>query len=228
MADGPDVSEILRRTVQANARLYKGWVDLSVEYWRGIGEIFGVTPPSSGEEAEREENTGGLLVLEAPAGSTARGAFLVTNDLGRNVRCELVASELSGPRGVKLPVQVNFDPPSLELAPGQQHVVAALVAVEDRLTPGAAYGGTLSIRGMDDFSVPFVLRRMHSMEEAERAAARPAEAAAGRPSGAAPDAAKHAAAGGGTPPPPATGKGRSKGDVKAPRPGKKRQGKAGQ
>jgi hypothetical protein len=181
MADNPDVTEILRRTVQANARFYKGWVDLSLEYWRGIGEIFGVAPaPGFAESAESaeaaEDEGGGLLVLEAETGATARGAFLVTNDLGRNVSCELVASELSGPRGAKLRTKVTFDPASLELAPGQQSVVTATVPVEDRLTPGAAYTGTVSIRGMDGFSVPFVLRRTHSLQEAERAAQRPAPA----------------------------------------------------
>jgi hypothetical protein len=181
MADNPDVTEILRRTVQANARFYKGWVDLSLEYWRGIGEIFGVAPTPGFTEAAEEADEGGgggLLVLEAETGATARGAFLVTNDLGRNVRCELVASELSGPRGAKLRTPVTFDPANLELAPGQQSVVTATVPVEDRLIPGAAYTGTVSIRGMDGFSVPFVLRRTHTLHEAERAAQRPAAEAA--------------------------------------------------
>jgi hypothetical protein len=179
MAEGSDVSELLRRTVQANARLYKGWVDLSLEYWRGIGEIFGVAPLSglagAHETGEQEVEEGaGMLLLEAESGATARGAFLVTNDLGRNVRCELVASDLNGPHGTTLRTKVTFDPASLELAPGEQRVVTATVPVEDRLEPGAAYTGTVSIRGMEGFSVPFVLRRMHSLAEAERAAGRPA------------------------------------------------------
>jgi hypothetical protein len=181
MADNPDVTEILRRTVQANARFYKGWVDLSLEYWRGLGEIFGVAPTPGFAEAVEEADEGGgggMLVLEAETGATARGAFLVTNDLGRNVSCELVASEVSGPRGARLRTRMTFDPANLELAPGQQSVVTATVPVEDRLTPGAAYTGTVSIRGMDGFSVPFVLRRTHSLDEAERAAQRPAPAAA--------------------------------------------------
>ncbi|CAN5698123.1 hypothetical protein BH23GEM9_BH23GEM9_19660 [soil metagenome] len=178
MADGPDVSEIMRRTVQANARLYKGWVDISLEYWRGIGEIFGVAPPPGLEGAaaaeEQDEEVGGLIVLEAETGAAARGAFLVTNDLGRNVKCVLVASAMTGPQGAAPSPKVTFDPPSLELAPGEQRVVTAMVAVDDRLIPGAAYNGTVSIRGMDGFSVPFVLRRTHSLAEAERAAQRPA------------------------------------------------------
>ena len=39
MADKLDLTEILRRTAQANAKLYKGWLDLSLEYFRGLSAI---------------------------------------------------------------------------------------------------------------------------------------------------------------------------------------------
>lgn len=178
MAESPEVSEILRRTVQANASLYKGWVDLSLDYWRRVGEIFGVATPAglgaagfqSTEPFEDDAAGDGVLELEGDVGTSARGAFLVTNDLGRNLKCAFVASGLSGPRGATAKAQVSFEPASVELAPGEQAVVQAVVSVDEQLAPGAAYTGTVSIRGMEGFSVPFVLRRTHSIEEAERAA----------------------------------------------------------
>lgn len=180
MAESPEITEILRRTVQANATLYKGWVDLSLDYWRRVGEIFGVATPSglgatgfqSAEPFEDEAAGTGVLELEGDVGTSARGAFLVTNDLGRKLKCDFVSSGLSGPRGATAKAQVRFEPASVELAPGEQAVVHAVVPVDDQLTPGAAYSGTVSIRGMEGFSVPFVLRRTHSIEEAERAASR--------------------------------------------------------
>lgn len=170
MADGPDISEILRRTVQANARLYKGWVDISLDYWRGLGEIFGVAPPVGGDDLAGTGATddSGMVVLEAEAGATARGAFLVTNDLGRTVRCDLVASDVTGRDSAGAAVRITFDPPMCELAPGEQRVVTASAVVDDSLAAGAAYTGTVSIRGMDGYSVPFVLRRTHSLADAER------------------------------------------------------------
>jgi hypothetical protein len=224
MAEGPDVSEILRRTVQANARLYKGWVDISLDYWRGMGEIFGVAPPSGPDATATEEaDETGMVVLEAEAGATARGAFLVTNDLGRTVRCDLVASDITGPQGAAAGTKVTFDPPNFELAPGEQRVVTATTIVDGTLAAGAAYTGTISIRGMDGFSVPFVLRRTHSMADAERAAKRSAAAGtkdrAGDPAGKASSSGKAKPAGstGGT---AAGGKAAAKGRVRAAPKGK--------
>src|SRR5262245_26867269 len=77
MADGPDISEIVRRTAQANARLYKGWLDLSLEYFRGISEIFSGLPASgptsSSSPIEEMDAGGGILVLEGEEGATVVG-----------------------------------------------------------------------------------------------------------------------------------------------------------
>src|SRR3972149_4785447 len=149
MADGPDLTEIVRRTVQANARFYKGWVDLSLEYFRGISEIFGaggLVPSAPREEVE----TGmGVVVLEAEAGGVAQGAFLVTNDLGRKMTCELVSSEFADSSGAKVGAQPRFEPPKLELAPGEQRVVQVVIPIDEKLTAGVAYSGQFAIKGMD-------------------------------------------------------------------------------
>lgn len=162
MADGLDLTEIVRRTVQANARFYRGWVDLSLEYFRGISDIFGAAPPPA---AESEPQAGaGVLVLEGEAGTAVRGTFLVTNDLGRKVLCELIASAFKDATGSSARAKVTFEPPQVELAPGEQRVVHATVAIDDQLDEGVGYSGEFAIRGMDGFSVPVVLRRRHRVE----------------------------------------------------------------
>ena len=170
MADGTDFSDILRRTVQANARFYKGWVDLSLDYWRGIGEIFGVQAPAVPGAQEPPDASGadagrGVLVLEGDGGTSARGAFLVTNDLGRTVECELVASDVTGTRGSKARAAMRFEPARFQLEPGAQRVVQATIPVGDELEAGVAYNGQVSIRGLEGFAVPFVVRRTHRVEE---------------------------------------------------------------
>jgi len=165
MADGLDLTEIVRRTVQANARFYKGWVDLSLEYFRGISEIFGVAEvPVAAEESDPGTDSG-VLVLESEAGGEARGAFLVTNDLGRTMSCQLVASAFAEAGGSSVPVQPKFEPATLELAPGEQRVVQVAVTVDDRLSPGVAYTGEFSVKGMEGFAIPVVLRRRHQVDE---------------------------------------------------------------
>lgn len=166
MADGLDLSEMVRRTVQANARFYKGWLDLSLEYFRGISEIFGGPVSGAPASAVAETDTGaGVLVLEGEEGATVRGAFLVTNDLGRNVMCELVTSEFADSSGASVRAKTTFEPPRVQLAPGAQRVVTAAIVIDGRLAAGVAYTGEFSIKGMDGFAVPVVLRRQHGIEE---------------------------------------------------------------
>ncbi len=167
MADGLNISDIVRRTVQANAKLYKGWVDLSLDYWRGIAEIFGGPQVMTSPTAEVDAGLGtGALVLEGEDGATARGAFLVTNDLERTVSCELVATPLTDADGVTLRAVPAFEPAKLDLAPGEQRVVRVAIPIDATLTAGVGYTGEVAIKGMDGFSVPIVLRRRHRVDEA--------------------------------------------------------------
>jgi hypothetical protein len=177
MADGLDLTEMFRRTVQANARFYQGWVDLSLEYLRGLTEVFGgegQTPPAEDSPAAGT----GVLVVEGEAGTSAGSAFLVTNDLGRKLTCELVSTGFTGPGGDAVTLRAVFDPPAVELAPGEQRVVQATIAVDERLQPGVAYTGSFAIKGMDGFTVPVVVRRRHDVAETDD---RPAPAPADEP-----------------------------------------------
>jgi len=164
MADGLDLQDIVRRTVQANARLYKGWVDLSLEYFRAVAGIFGGEPEPAPPPPELSESGAGALVLEAEAGSTATGAFLVTNDLGRTLTCEFTASPFTDSDGNTVGARTVFDPAKVDLAPGQQTVVRATVPIESAFSEGVAYSGEFAIRGMDGFSVAAVVRRRHVVE----------------------------------------------------------------
>ncbi len=161
MADGFDLPEILRRTVQANARFYKGWMDLSLEYIRGMSEILGGVEPQAAAFSEELDATPGVVVAEGEEGATVQRAFLVTNDLGRTLSCELYASEFRDAAGATVAVPVTFEPSSLDLAPGEQRVVRAVLPIAAELVPGVAYSGAFAIKGLAGFSVPVVLRRQH-------------------------------------------------------------------
>jgi hypothetical protein len=165
MADGTDLGEIVRRAVQANAKFYKGWVDLTLEYFRGISEIFG---GAQAAVAEQDLDPGpSVLVLEGDEGAKASAAFLVTNDLGRSVSCELVASEFKDAKGIVTRAAAAFEPSKLDLAPGEQRVVRVVVPIMSELAPGVAYTGEFAIKGMDGFAVPVVLRRTHRVGESD-------------------------------------------------------------
>lgn len=167
MADGLDLAEIVKRTAQANAKFYKGWMDLSLEYVRGISGILGGSTGSTESTAPVQEmdGGGGALVLEGEAGSVVRGTFLVSNDLERSVSCKFVGSDFKGPGGASVFVKAAFDPPGLELGPGEQRVIQVSIPIDDTLTAGVGYAGEISIGGMDGFAVPVVLRRQHFVDD---------------------------------------------------------------
>lgn len=193
MADGLDLSELVRRTVQANARFYKGWVDLSLEYFRHITEIFGGVAETA-SQVEDLETGAGALVLEGEAGTAASGAFLVTNDLGRSIKCELIATDFRDSDGNAIRAKTTFEPTTFDLAPGEQRVVRATLPIDGKLTAGVAYSGAFAIKGLDGFSVPAIVRRQHRAEESpiDRVAAA-AEGKGGRkPAGRKPAAKKAA------------------------------------
>lgn len=98
------------------------------------------------------------MVLEAPLGDVALGAFVIENALGREVQAGVVASSLSGPDGDIEPA-VAFEPAQISLAPGEQAVVRAALAIDDRMQPGLEYRGELSVPTLPGTRIPIVARR---------------------------------------------------------------------
>ncbi|MEO6527939.1 MAG: hypothetical protein ABIP93_15070 [Gemmatimonadaceae bacterium] len=162
---GINLSELVKRTAQANARFYKGWMDLSMEYVRGISGILGGAAQTMAPVEEMDPGAG-ALVLEGEAGAPVRGTFLVSNDLDRPASCKFVASDFKNPNGVRVPAKVVFDPPGIELGPGEQRVVSVSIFVDDALSPGVGHAGEISISGMEGFAVPVVLRRQTKVDDA--------------------------------------------------------------
>ncbi len=167
MADESPLTEIVRRAAQVNAKFYKGWMDLSFEYMRGLSEVFGGATSALGSMAPTQEMDAGTgtLVMEGEVGSTVKASFLVSNDLERALSCQFVGSTFTDPSGASISAQMAFEPASLKLAAGEQKVVAVSVKVDERLAPGVGYAGEIAVSGMDGFAVPVVLRRLTTIDE---------------------------------------------------------------
>ena len=164
MANGLDLSDVVKRAVQANAKFSKRWMDLSFEYLREISAIMGGATESAGPVTEVDVGAS-ALVLEGEAGTQVRGSFLVSNDMDKPVSCVFAGSVFKDPRGASVKAKPVFEPPTLELGPGEQRVVQVSIDVDDSLSPGVGYAGELSVRGLEGFAVPVVLRRQHTVEE---------------------------------------------------------------
>lgn len=177
MADELDLTEMFRRAVQANVKFYQGWLDLSLDYVRGISDIFAVSGGSGGSVGSLGESAEvGVLVLEGENGTVAQSAFLVTNDLSRKVSCGLMASEFTDSDGKVVRPKVTFEPKTFELQPGEQRVVNASLVVGRTLVTGYSYQGAFAIKGMEGISVPVVLRRRHRVDDMPKGSMEQAEA----------------------------------------------------
>ena len=166
------MEEVWRRVVEANLRYYEALGRLSLDYVRSVaGAVGDLRGPRAGVSAtsppRRPEPASGAgeapastaMVLEADAGASALGAFLVENLLEDRISAPVVASTFVGPTGHEVQPRLVFDPEVVTLEPGEQVLVRAVAAIDEDLEAGAAYRGEVSVPGLGSRGVSIVVRR---------------------------------------------------------------------
>lgn len=101
------------------------------------------------------------LVLEAEAGRSAVGFFLVHNVSGRAVSAIPRAENCIGPDGLPGSIEIAFAPTKIDLGPGEQMTVQVAAAVDDGVEAGVPYRTRLTVPGLADAGIPAVVRRRH-------------------------------------------------------------------
>lgn len=169
MTEPPSISELLRRTMQTNIGFYADLVDISANYLKNLSSIFNEASDSvDGEEQpakSRSEST--ALVLEAEAGETAEAYFMVENQLSRKVPAQIVASPIVDANDQEIAQPLHFEPPSVNLEPGEKIIVQVTARIDQMLEPGTGYRGTITVPGLSDTPAAIVIRRQHDDEQAE-------------------------------------------------------------
>jgi hypothetical protein len=178
------------RMLDANLKYYEALGKVTSDYVAALSKAilpgplsfklpFGVpsphahsAPPETGPVAR---SSGPLLVLEAPAGSTAHSAFVISNALPREATAPVMVSALRTERGTEIHPPVRVVPGSLSLAPGEKGVVQLLVTIGDDMQEGTDYFGVIRVPDLSTEQIPFVVRRV------SRAAPSPATAPARKP-----------------------------------------------
>jgi len=177
MADAPPASDLLRRALDANLQYYAAIGRLTVDYLEALGTIarnvevparlptpavtFGQSAPPPAPPPPAPP-TPAVMVLEAEAGGTAIGVFLVENLLGEKVSAPVSASALTGPDGREVAVPLAFDPEVVVLEPGEQILVRVTAALDGELEPDVSYRAELAVPGVIGTKVPIVVRRRAS------------------------------------------------------------------
>ena len=159
--------DVLRRALEANLQYYAALGRLTVDYLEALGSIarqvevptrtltFRQTPsapvPAPAPPA--------VTVLEAEAGGTAIGVFLVENLLTEKVSAPVSASALAAPDGREVAVPLAFDPEVVVLEPGEQILVRVAARVDDGLEADVSYRAEVAVPGVIGTRVPIVVRR---------------------------------------------------------------------
>lgn len=159
--------DVLRRALEANLQYYAALGRLTVDYLEALGSIarqvevpartltFRQTPATPAPAPAPPAVT----VLEAEAGGTAIGVFLVENLLSEKVSAPVSASAVAAPDGREVAVPLAFDPEVVVLEPGEQILVRVAARVDDGLEADVSYRAEVAVPGVIGTRVPIVVRR---------------------------------------------------------------------
>ena len=165
------MEDVLKRAFDANLRYWETLNRAASEYVQTMTKVWKDAPiswtpgtTSSKKEAAtaarpEEAPFTPALLLEGPAGSTARAVVMVRNDLDREAEAPIVPSLFAGPDGATHDLDVRADPPRVTVAPGGQVAVTLSVPVTSDLHDGVGYRGEVNVPGLSDRGVPVVVRR---------------------------------------------------------------------
>ena len=160
--------DVLRRALEANLQYYAALGRLTVDYLEALGSIarqvevpartltFRQTAPATPAPAPAPP---AVTVLEAEAGGTAIGVFLVENLLTEKVSAPVSASAVAAPDGREVTVPLAFDPEVVVLEPGEQILVRVAARVDDGLEADVSYRAEVAVPGVIGTRVPIVVRR---------------------------------------------------------------------
>ena len=154
--------------------LADGWraaADAGLRYWGTLGRLafesvtalvpvvtdlrpVDVEPP--GEPAPAIPKT---ILVEAEAGQSGMGVFLVENTTVEQLSIPVSVSSFHDPDGREVKPTVAFRPDLITLDPGDQQVVQVAAAVDETLEPDVRYHAFISVPGLSETQIPIVVRR---------------------------------------------------------------------
>lgn len=162
-----------------NAELAEGWnagVEAGLRYWGTFGrlavESFTALVPLVAEfhptDHQREEVVAAApvplpaertILVEAEAGQSGVGVFLVENTTAEQLSAPVGNSPFHDPRGREVHPTIAFRPEVVTLDPGDQQVVQVAALLDESLEPGVRYHASISVAGLPANGIPIVVRR---------------------------------------------------------------------
>jgi hypothetical protein len=155
--------------------LAEGWqagVEAGLRYWGTLGRlavesvtalvplVAELRPPGDAPvEIVDAPPVPKTILVEAEAGQSGMGVFLVENTTAEQLSIPVSASPFHDPRGREVHPAIAFRPDVITLDPGDQQVVQVAAAVDETLEPDVRYHALISVPGLSATRIPIVLRR---------------------------------------------------------------------
>jgi len=102
------------------------------------------------------------ILVEAEAGQTALGMFMVENTTREQLSIPVTVSAFHDPQGREVELPVAFRPDVIVLEPGDQLVAQVAAAIGETLEPGVRYHAEIGVPGLSATRIPIVVRRRPS------------------------------------------------------------------
>jgi hypothetical protein len=99
------------------------------------------------------------ILVEAEAGQSGLGVFLVENTTTQQLSIPVSVSTFFDEEGREVRAPLTFRPDVLTLDPGDQLAVQVAVAFDETLEPDVRYHGEISLPGLSATRIPIVVRR---------------------------------------------------------------------
>jgi hypothetical protein len=115
--------------------------------------------PDRPAEPEAAAPGGQTIVIEAAAGRSGLGVFMVENTTAQSVAAPVGVSGFADPAGIEATPKVRFSPEVVALDPGDQVLVQVAATVDRTLEPGVRYQAEISIPQLSGARIPLVVRR---------------------------------------------------------------------
>ena len=181
---GTDLTEAWLEAAGATLRYYRRLGGLTFAFAEALApSLSGLRPtvrlsseaPSGAERPTKPAETSHdqTIVLEAAAGRSALGVFVVENTTARKASGPLGVSAFADSSGREVKPEVRFSPDVVSLEPGDQVLVQVAAAIDDTLEPGVRYGAEITIPKLSGARIPLVVRRRGAKSTPIRASRRP-------------------------------------------------------
>jgi hypothetical protein len=153
------LGEVASAGLRYYARLGTLTLDLAQTLVPALGELRPTLRPTPVAASPQPAPQSQTIVIEAAAGRSGLGVFMVENTTAKSVSAPLGVSSFADPSGREAAPKVRFSPEVVALDPGDQVLVQVAATVDRTLEPGVRYQAEIAIPELSGMRIPLVVRR---------------------------------------------------------------------